>query len=265
MPSPTVGLVKLASLARLVDERGPSEIERLGRERVVTVLGNPEGIPLGEAVSRAEKALQRMNLPPQYSYVFTGQAKTLGETGYYFLIAFTLSITFMYLILAAQFESWMQPIAILMALPVTIPFGMLSLILWRTPMDLYAMFGLFMLVGIVKKNGILQVDATNQLRAKGLSRCDAILEANHTRLRPILMTTVMLVAAMVPIAFGRGPGSGTRASMAKVIIGGQMLSLLLAHFGHAGLLRPAGHGREPGPPPGDSLHRGTQAQAAPGN
>ena len=207
LPSPTVGLVKLASLARLVDERGPSEIERLGRERVVTVLGNPEGIPLGEAVSRAEKALQGMNLPPQYSYVFTGQAKTLGETGYYFLIAFTLSITFMYLILAAQFESWMQPIAILMALPVTIPFGMLSLILWRTPMDLYAMFGLFMLVGIVKKNGILQVDATNQLRAKGLSRFDAILEANHTRLRPILMTTVMLVAAMVPIAFGRGPGS----------------------------------------------------------
>jgi HAE1 family hydrophobic/amphiphilic exporter-1 len=228
LPSPTVGLVKLASLARLVDERGPSEIERLGRERVVTVLGNPEGIPLGEAVSRAEKALQGMNLPPQYSYIFTGQAKTLGETGYYFLVAFALSITFMYLILAAQFESWMQPIAILMALPVTIPFGMLSLVLWRTPMDLYAMFGLFMLVGIVKKNGILQVDATNQLRAKGMSRFDAILEANHTRLRPILMTTVMLVAAMVPIAFGRGPGSGARASMAKVIIGGQMLSLVLA-------------------------------------
>ncbi len=228
LPSPSVGLVKLASLARLVDERGPSEIERLGRERVVTVLGNPEGIPLGEAVARAEKVLQGMNLPPQYSYIFTGQAKTLGETGYYFLIAFTLSITFMYLILAAQFESWMQPIAILMALPVTIPFGMLSLVLWRTPMDLYAMFGLFMLVGIVKKNGILQVDATNQLRARGLSRLDAILEANHTRLRPILMTTVMLVAAMLPIAFGRGPGSGARASMAKVIIGGQMLSLLLA-------------------------------------
>ncbi len=165
LPSPTVGLVKLASLARLVDERGPSEIERLGRQRVVTVLGNPEDIPLGDAVTRAEKVLKGMNLPPQYSYIFTGQAKTLGETGYYFMIAFALSLTFMYMILAAQFESWMQPIAILMALPVTIPFGMLSLVLWRTPMDLYAMFGLFMLVGIVKKNGILQVDATNQLRA----------------------------------------------------------------------------------------------------
>jgi hydrophobic/amphiphilic exporter-1 (mainly G- bacteria), HAE1 family len=227
-PSPTVGLVKLASVAKLVEDRGPTEIERLSRERIVTVVGNPEGIAMGEAITRAETILKGMNLPPQYSYAFTGQAKTLGETGYYFMIAFTLSITFMYLILAAQFESWMQPIAILMALPVTIPFGMLSLVLFHTPMDLYAMFGLFMLVGIVKKNGILQVDATNQLRASGESRHDAIVAANHTRLRPILMTTVMLVAAMVPIALGQGPGAGARASMAKVIIGGQMLSLVLA-------------------------------------
>jgi len=172
--------------------------------------------------------LKEIEMDPGYSFVLSGQAKTLGETGYYFAIAFVLSITFMYLILAAQFESWMQPVAILMALPVTIPFGLLSLVLFRTPMDLYAMFGLFMLVGIVKKNGILQVDATNALRARGMSRHEAIVEANHTRLRPILMTTVMLVAAMVPIALGQGPGSGARASMAKVIIGGQMLSLLLA-------------------------------------
>ncbi len=227
-PSPTAGLVRLSNLARLIEERGPTEIERLGRERIVTVVGNPEGIALGDAVNRAERILKEMQLPPQYSYSFTGQAKTLGETGYYFLIAFGLSITFMYLILAAQFESWLQPIAILMALPVTVPFGMLSLVLFHTPMDLYAMFGLFMLVGIVKKNGILQVDATNQLRARGLARREAILEANHTRLRPILMTTVMLVAAMVPIAMGQGPGAGARASMAKVIIGGQMLSLVLA-------------------------------------
>ena len=227
-PSPAVGLVKLASLAKLNEDRGPTEIERLSRERIVTVVGNPEGIALGEAITKAERILKKMNLPPQYSYLFTGQAKTLGETGYYFLVAFTLSITFMYLILAAQFESWMQPIAILMALPVTVPFGMLSLVLFHTPMDLYAMFGLFMLVGIVKKNGILQVDATNQLRAKGESRHDAIIAANHTRLRPILMTTVMLVAAMVPIALGNGPGAGARASMAKVIIGGQVLSLVLA-------------------------------------
>src|SRR5581483_10632401 len=172
---------------------------------------------------RADAAIKEMDLPPTYQVIFTGQAKTLAETGYYFLVAFVLSIVFIYLIRAVQFESWLQPIAILMALPVTIPFGLLSLVLFRTPMDLYAMFGLFMLVGIVKKNGILQVDATNQNRRKGMSRHDAITEANHTRLRPILMTTVMLVAAMVPIALGSGPGAGARASMAKVIIGGQML------------------------------------------
>src|SRR5262249_49383849 len=139
-----------------------------------------------------------------------------------------LSVLFMYLILSAQFESWTQPISILMALPVTVPFGLLSLVFFRTPMDLYGMFGLFMLVGIVKKNGILQVDATNQLRARGMPKLPAIVEANHTRFRPILMTTVMLVAAMIPIALGQGPGAGARASMAKVIIGGQMLSLVLA-------------------------------------
>ncbi len=228
LPSPTAGLVKLTSLAKLKDERGPTEIERLTRDRIVTVLGNPDGVTLGEAVNRATALVKEMKLAPGYSIVFTGQAKTLAETGYYFVIAFVLSIVFMYLIIAAQFESWTQPVAILMALPVTIPFGLLSLVLWQTPMDLYAMFGLFMLVGIVKKNGILQVDATNQLRMKGVPRHEAIIEANHTRLRPILMTTVMLVAAMLPIAFGQGPGAGARASMAKVIIGGQILSLLLA-------------------------------------
>jgi HAE1 family hydrophobic/amphiphilic exporter-1 len=200
----------------------------LGRQRIVTVLGNPEGVSLQDAVNEANTYLKEMNLAPGYGAVVSGQAKTLAETGYYFAVAFVLSIVFMYLILAAQFESWLQPVSILMSLPVTVPFGLLSLVLFRTPMDLYAMFGLFMLVGIVKKNGILQVDLTNQLRAEGMSREAATIEANHTRLRPILMTTVMLVAAMVPIVLGQGPGSGSRASMAKVIIGGQALSLVLA-------------------------------------
>ncbi|WP_337177595.1 efflux RND transporter permease subunit [Paludisphaera sp.] len=228
LPSPKAGLVKLSSLAELVDDRGPTEIERLNRERIVTVLGNPEGIALGDAVGVAQGIIKDMDLPPGYSYVLTGQAKTMKEMVYHFTVAFVLSIVFMFLILAAQFESWTQPVAILAALPVTVPFGILSLYLFETPLDLYALFGLFMLVGIVKKNGILQVDATNQLRARGVPRHQAILEANHTRLRPILMTTIMLVAAMVPMALGQGPGAGARASMAKVIIGGQMLSLLLA-------------------------------------
>jgi len=115
-----------------------------------------------------------------------------------------------------------------MAVPLTLPFALLSLFLLQTALDIYAMIGLFMLFGIVKKNGILQVDYTNVLRAKGLPRDEAILQANRARLRPILMTTIMLVAAMIPIATGKGPGASARASMAKVILGGQMLSLFLS-------------------------------------
>ncbi|SFI16085.1 efflux RND transporter permease subunit [Planctomicrobium piriforme] len=228
IPSPKAGLVQLTSLARLSEARGPSQIDRLNRQRTVTVRANPEAVTLNEAVDRANAIIKEMNMPPEYEVSYGGQAEMLGETAYYFGIALFLSTLFMYLILAAQFESWLHPISILAALPVTIPFGLLSLLLFRTPMDLYAMFGLFMLIGIVKKNGILQIDKTNELRRAGMERDAAILEANHTRLRPILMTTVMLVAAMAPIAVGQGPGAGARASMAKVIIGGQLLSLLLA-------------------------------------
>ncbi|WP_169976719.1 efflux RND transporter permease subunit [Tautonia rosea] len=229
LASPTAGLVKLTSLARLESDLGPTEIERLDRERIVTVLGNPtDTMPLGQIVSLSNEILDEIGMEPGYRAVVSGQAKTLEETFVYFTVAFILSTVFMYMILAAQFESWLQPIAILMALPVTVPFGLLSMLLWDTPMDLYAMFGLFMLVGIVKKNGILQVNATNDLRNEGWPRHDAVIGANHLRLRPILMTTVMLVAAMIPIALGQGPGAGSRASMAKVIIGGQMLSLVLA-------------------------------------
>lgn len=228
IPSPTAGLVQLTSLATLEEARGPSQIDRLNRQRTVTVRAHPEDVTLREVVDRANQIVKEMNMPPEYEISYGGQAEMLGETAYYFGVALGLSILFMYLILAAQFESWLHPVSILSALPVTIPFGLLSLMLFQTPMDLYAMFGLFMLIGIVKKNGILQVDKTNELRASGMDRDAAILEANHVRLRPILMTTVMLVAAMAPIAVGQGPGAGARASMAKVIIGGQVLSLLLA-------------------------------------
>ncbi|HET6324883.1 MAG TPA: efflux RND transporter permease subunit, partial [Planctomycetaceae bacterium] len=226
--SPNAGLVQLASLARLRETQGPSQIDRVNRQRTVSILANADGISLNEAVGKAREIVKEVGLPPQYDFSFVGEAKNLSDTGYYFMVALALSIIFMYLILAAQFESWLNPIAILSALPVTIPFALISLLMFRQPIDLYAMFGLFMLIGIVKKNGILQVDKTNELRRAGQGLNAAILEANHTRLRPILMTTLMLIAAMVPIALGRGAGAGARASMAKVIIGGQLLSLVIA-------------------------------------
>jgi HAE1 family hydrophobic/amphiphilic exporter-1 len=227
VPSPTAGLVRLANLASLEPAQGPSTIERYGRQRQVVVVANLEGIALGEAVDDVEQFMASLDLPAGYSHEFLGRAKMLKESNGNFLIAFGLAFLFMYMVLAAQFESFVHPITILIALPLTLPFAFLSLLLLNTPLDIYAMFGLFMLFGIVKKNGILQIDYTNVLRSRGMERDQAIIEANLTRLRPILMTTLMLVAAMVPVALGQGPGAGSRASMAKVIIGGQALSLLL--------------------------------------
>ncbi len=228
IPSPKAGLVQLSSLASLEPAKGPAAIDRYGMQRQVVVTANLEGNkPLSDAVRELSQYVDSLGLPPDYRYEFLGRAKMMGESNQNFLIAFLTSFLFMYMILGAQFESFVHPITILLALPLTLPFALISLILLRTNLNLYAMFGLFMLFGIVKKNGILQVDYTNVLRAKGLPRDEAILEANHTRLRPILMTTVMLIAAMIPIALGRGPGAASRASLAKVILGGQTLSLLL--------------------------------------
>lgn len=178
-------------------------------------------------MTEIRRVVAEMNLPPDYQVVFTGRAKQLQETFQNFTVAFALAMVFMYMILAAQFEHFIHPVSIMLAVPLSLPFALLTMVLLREPFNIYAIFGLFMLFGIVKKNGILQVDYTNTLRARGLEREEAIIQANRVRLRPILMTTMMLVASMIPIALGKGPGAGGRASMAKVIIGGQMLCLLL--------------------------------------
>jgi HAE1 family hydrophobic/amphiphilic exporter-1 len=225
--TPSGELVRLANLATLSEERGPAQIDHHNRQRKVTVVANLDGVPLGTAVEKVRTLFAQLDLPPTYGLVFGGRAKSLGESGGNFLLAFFLSFLFMYMILAAQFESFAHPITILLALPLSIPFAIASLWLLGETLNIYSVLGLFMLFGIVKKNGILQIDYTNTLRAQGVERDAAILQANHVRLRPILMTTVMLVAGMIPIALGRGPGSGSRASMAKVIIGGQTLCLLL--------------------------------------
>lgn len=221
------GIVELGSVAHLEEAQGPNSIERSSRQRQVVVMANLEGKPLGQATAALAEYVKSMDLPPDYRWEFLGQAKNMQDSMGYFFVAFALAFIFMYMILAAQFESFVHPITILLSLPLTVPFAILSLILLRTNLDIYAMFGLFMLFGIVKKNGILQVDYTNVLRSRGMPRDQAILEANNTRLRPILMTTVMLVAAMIPMALGKGPGAASRAGMAKVILGGQALSLLL--------------------------------------
>jgi len=226
---PTEGLVQLVNLVNFQEARGPNQIDRFQRQRKVTIVANlgPDK-PLGEAMEEVQQIVRAVSLPPGYNVIFTGRAKTLQETGQNFLIAFGLAMVFMYMILAAQFENFVHPVSILLAVPLSLPFALITMILLHEPLNIYAIFGLFMLFGIVKKNGILQVDYTNTLLARGLERDEAILQANRARLRPILMTTMMLVASMIPIALGQGPGAAGRASMAKVIIGGQMLCLLLS-------------------------------------
>jgi HAE1 family hydrophobic/amphiphilic exporter-1 len=221
-------LVQLSNFVNLEEARGPNQIDRFQRQRKVTIVGNlAPGYPLADAVRSAKGVVKEINLPAEYQVIFTGRAKQLVETFQNFIIAFGLAMVFMYMILAAQFEHFVHPVSILLAVPLSLPFALITMIVLGESLNIYAIFGLFMLFGIVKKNGILQIDYTNTLRARGLEREEAILQANRTRLRPILMTTMMLVASMIPIALGTGPGSGGRASMAKVIIGGQMLCLLL--------------------------------------
>ncbi len=224
---PGTGVVRLANVAKFETAQGPNTIDRFSRQRQVVISANLEGLSVGEAVNELSEHVRSLDLPADYRWEFLGQAKNMAESSSGFLVAFVLSFVFMYMVLAAQFESFIHPVTILVALPLTIPFALLSLLLLRSNLEIYAMFGLFMLFGIVKKNGILQVDYTNVLRGRGLPRDEAILQANRTRLRPILMTTVMLVAAMVPMALGQGPGAAARAGMARVILGGQTLSLLL--------------------------------------
>jgi HAE1 family hydrophobic/amphiphilic exporter-1 len=220
-------MVPLVNFLSFKESRGPNQIDRYQRQRKVTVVGNLVDYPLSLAMEDAKRAVAELNLPPDYQVIFTGRAKTMQETFQNFYVAFGLAMIFMYMILAAQFEHFIHPISIMLAVPLSLPFALLTMILLREPLNIYAIFGLFMLFGIVKKNGILQIDYTNTLRAQGMDRTTAILQANRVRLRPILMTTMMLVVSMIPIALGTGPGSGGRASMAKIIIGGQLLCLLL--------------------------------------
>lgn len=221
-------LVPLANFVKFQEARGPNQIERFMRQRKVSIQANLADKALGDAIQDATAAFQELNPPAGYQIAFTGRAKTLQETAANFLTAFGLALIFMYMVLAAQFENFVHPISILLAVPLSLPFALVTMITLNEPLNIYAIFGLFMLFGMVKKNGILQIDYTNTLRSQGLPREEAILQANRYRLRPILMTTMMLIASMIPIALGQGPGAAGRASMAKVIIGGQMLCLLLS-------------------------------------
>lgn len=228
VPSAKLGTVTLDRLVKVSEGTGPSSVDRTNRQRQVTLLANTR--PGGSATSitsAIDSYVKDLNIPAGYTTGYVGQSKELGKSLYYFALAIVLSFIFMYIVLAAQFESFIHPVTILLTLPLSIPFGILSLLATGQTVNIFSGLGLLLLFGVVKKNAILQIDHTNNLRSHGLNRYDAIIQANRDRLRPILMTTIALVAGMIPLVVSTGAGSGTNRSIGVLVVGGQSLCLLL--------------------------------------
>ncbi len=230
VPSSKLGNVPLSNVAEFVETTGPTQIMRWNRQRQIMIQANiVEGQSLSNVLAVLNRTVEELNLPPEYRTGLIGQTKEFGRAGRAYFMAFVLAIAFMYMVLAAQFESFIDPVTILLSLPLSVPFALLSLIVAGENFSvIYSSVGIFVLFGIVKKNAILQIDHIKAIRrAEPVSRLEAILRGCGDRLRPILMTTLSLVAGMLPLALGGGAGSGSRRTVAIVVIGGQTLCLLL--------------------------------------
>src|SRR5262245_42771103 len=226
--APGGGLVRLDNVVRIDRAATASRIDRTDRQRETRLRGLiAPGYGQADRMEVLKKAVADMNLPIAYQAFVTGKAREMEKTFTEFLWVFLLSVVFMYMILASQFESLIHPLTILLSLPLSVPFALFSLWYTGNTLNLYSALGILVLFGVVKKNAILQIDHMNSLRAHGMDRASAIMQGNRDRLRPILMTTLALVAGMLPLWVGTGPGSEERRAIAVVVIGGQTLCLLL--------------------------------------
>jgi hydrophobic/amphiphilic exporter-1 (mainly G- bacteria), HAE1 family len=219
-------LIELRNLVRIQEGGGPSVINRVDRQRAITLYASLEGIPLGEAIEKLNAIASKI-LPMDYFPKYRGQADTMKESFGYLLFAVLLGVIMAYMVLAAQFESFVHPFTVLLAMPLSFIGAFGALILTGKTISIFSFIGLILLMGLVKKNAILLVDYTNVLRARGVPRREAILQAGPVRLRPILMTTFAMVFGMLPVALGLGEGSETRSPMGIAVIGGLLTSLFL--------------------------------------
>ena len=228
------GLPSMVALSQVADVRagvGPQQIERRQLEQQVQLsTGVLPGYSMGDVADRVNQAIQTLGLPPGYRAIFTGDVQNLEETKGYVLEALLLAVVFIYLILASLFGSFLQPLAIMLALPLSFIGVALALWLTRGNLNVMTMIGIIMLMGLVTKNGILLVDFTNQLRDEGKARTQALLDAGRIRLRPIVMTTIAMIFGMIPLALAIGAGAEQRAPMARAVIGGLITSTLLTLF-----------------------------------
>jgi HAE1 family hydrophobic/amphiphilic exporter-1 len=219
-------LVELANVVKVEEGTGPSVINRVDRQRAITVFASLEGKPLGQAKDELDSIAGKI-LPSDYLPKYQGMADTMAESFGYLLFALMLGIIMAYMILAAQFESFVHPITVLLSLPLSFVGAFGALFITGKTLNVFSFIGLILLMGLVKKNAILLVDYTNVLRGRGMSRREAILQAGPVRMRPILMTTFAMVFGMLPIALGVGEGAETRAPMGISVIGGLLTSLVL--------------------------------------
>jgi HAE1 family hydrophobic/amphiphilic exporter-1 len=223
-------LVPLSDVADITQGLGPSEIKRYSRQKEIRVSANLSEALLGDALGNISKETSKIILEPGYSINIVGEGQMQSDAFTNMILTLILSIVFVYIVLAAQFDSFVHPFSIMLALPMSIIGAVVFLLIFGSAMSVIAIVGIIMLMGLVTKNGILLVDYTNVLRDRGMNRFDALLKAGPTRLRPILMTTFAMIFGMVPVALGLGEGAEFRAPMGQAVIGGLITSTLLTLF-----------------------------------